>query len=314
MCKCNCASLVKINSPRGRPGYWGKNEEARVSIVKSGQYSLGVLRFRFCLTSLVRPNYYYTPERPNGQTQPARSEDRRSETNWHVQSPCRSRDRSAVPTESLLRSPRSSAGSLRDAATPHRRTDVDSRCRCRFWRLTSYVLSGPCVFPTIGTGGPIACSARTEGWAQADHRSPRLCRQFAGVRSQAHDRAVRQSYSRAFCNYHPPAQPRAGSGAAQKKTAWPDLRTSVPDDAVTAYEALRPYLIDPANLTEAAGGRTVLLRQGMLAWASASRQVPACWLLPSPADRSPIPSEVSRELVQVMAGLILHHGKDSVHA
>jgi Recombinase len=52
----------------------------------------------------------------------------------------------------------------------------------------------------------------------------------------------------------------------------------------------------------------------MLAWASASREVPALALSPSPAGGSPISSEVSRELVQVMAGLILHHGKESADA
>jgi hypothetical protein len=84
------------------------------------------------------------------------------------------------------------------------------------------------------------------------------------------------------------------------------LKLSISGDAAAAYEALRPHLLDPANPTGAVGGRTVLLRQGMLAWASVARQMPAASLSPTLADRSPLPSEVSRELVQVMAGLILH--------
>jgi hypothetical protein len=52
----------------------------------------------------------------------------------------------------------------------------------------------------------------------------------------------------------------------------------------------------------------------MLAWASTSRQVPALSVSPSPASGLPVPSEISMELVQVMAGLILHHGKGSVYA
>jgi hypothetical protein len=52
----------------------------------------------------------------------------------------------------------------------------------------------------------------------------------------------------------------------------------------------------------------------MLAWASTSRQVPALSVSPSAASGLPVPSEISKELVQVMAGLILHHGKDSVYA
>jgi hypothetical protein len=81
---------------------------------------------------------------------------------------------------------------------------------------------------------------------------------------------------------------------------------SIPGDAAAAYEALRPHLLDPANPTAAVGGHTILLRQGMLAWAGAARQVPASSLSPTLADRSALPSKVSKDLVQVMAGLILH--------
>src|SRR5215472_4370040 len=158
----------------------------------------------------------------------------------HAQSPCGIRHRSPVPTESLLRSPRSSAGPLRDAATPHRRTDVDSRGSGGFWRLAPHLLSGPSVFPTIGTGGPFAGSPGAQRWAQADRRSSGLRGQLAGVRTPAHHRAVRPSHSRTFCHDHPPAQPGAGSGAAQKKTAWPDLKSSLPADAAAdAYLYIR---------------------------------------------------------------------------
>jgi hypothetical protein len=77
---------------------------------------------------------------------------------------------------------------------------------------------------------------------------------------------------------------------------------------------LRPYLIDSTDQAGATFGPSVLLRHGMLAWASTSQQVPARSVSSSPASGSPVPCEVSKELVQVMAGLILHHGKDSVYA
>jgi hypothetical protein len=92
------------------------------------------------------------------------------------------------------------------------------------------------------------------------------------------------------------------------------LRSSIPDDAAAAYETLRSCLIDPADQSGVTRGATVLFRQGMLAWASTSTQVPALSVSPTPASRSPIPSEISRELVLVIAGLILHRGKDSLHA
>src|SRR5215831_16877981 len=256
-------------------------------------------------------NYYYSLRRSShDQAPPARPEDRGPEADRHAQSPCGIGDRSPVPTPSLLRSPGSSADPLRDAATPHRRTDVNSRGGGCFWRLAPHVLSGPSVFPTIGTGGPFAGSPGAQGWAQTDRRSSGLRGQLAGVRTQAHPRSVRQSHSTTFCHDHPPAQPGAGSGAAQKKTAGPDLKSSLPADAAAAYEALRPYLIHSADQSGATCGPAVLLRHGMLAWLSASKPVPASAVSPRPAGGPPVPSEVSRELVQVMAGLILHYGKD----
>ena len=93
----------------------------------------------------------------------------------------------------------------------------------------------------------------------------------------------------------------------------PDLKSSIREDALAAYEALRPYFLNPADQLGATLGAAVLLRHGMLAWARASRPAPACSLSSTPVDRSPLPSEVSRELVQVMAGLILHCGKEFTH-
>src|SRR5215472_11325848 len=315
MCKVNDASHVRINPPQRGSGRPEGNRPLPHDDAVILEYSPVFLCLRFCLPSYMRQNYYYRQGRSShDQTPSARPEDRGAEADRHAQSPCGIRDRSPVPTESLLRSPGSSAGPLRDAATPHRRTDVDSRGGGCLWRVAPHVLSSSSVFPTIGTGGPFAGSPGAQGWAQADRRSSGLRGQLAGVRTQAHPRSVRQSHSTTFCHDHPPAQPGAGSGAAQKKTAWPDLKSSLPADAAAAYEALRPYLIHSADQSGATCGPAVLLRHGMLAWLSASKPVPASAVSPRPAGGPPVPSEVSRELVQVMAGLILHQGKDLVYA
>lgn len=315
MCKANYASCVKRISPHRPVARARRNEEYSSQSRSNCRYSPRFLDLRFCLTFYMRSNYYYTPEHhPDAQTQPARPEGRRTEGVRHAQPTFGNGDRSAVQTEPLLRSPRSSAGPLRDAATPHRRTDVDSRRSCRFWRFAPHVLSGPRVFPTIGTSRPVAGSARAERWAQAERGCSGLRGQFAGGRSQAHNRSVRESHSRTFCNYRPQTQSRASFGAEQKKTTSADLRSSIPGDAAATYEALRPYLIDSTDQAGATYGPSVLLRHGMLAWASTSQQVPARSVSPSPASGSPAPSEISRELVHVIADLILHHGKDSVYA
>lgn len=311
MRKGNYASHVKRNPPYGPTAQDHRNGKGPSQYSIECRYSPGFSILRFCLTFLVRLNYYYTSD---AQTQPARPEGRRAEAKRHAQSPFGNGHRSSVPTEPFLRSPRSSAGPLRDAATPHRRTDVDSRRCCRFWCFAPHVLSGSRVFPTIWTRRAIARSARAEGRAQTERGSSGLCGQFAGGRSQAHNRSVCESHSRAFCNYRPQTQCRASSGTAQKKTASPDLTFSIRGDAAATYEALRPYLIDPTDQAGSTYGPAVLLRHGMLAWASTSRQAPAVSVSPSPANGSPVPSEISKELVQVMAGLIFHHGKDSVYA
>jgi hypothetical protein len=88
------------------------------------------------------------------------------------------------------------------------------------------------------------------------------------------------------------------------------VKTSLLDEAATAYEALRPCLVDPANQSRSAVGRVVLLRGGMLAWASACCKLPASEDSFHPAAGSSVPSDVAEELIHLMAGLILSSGKD----
>jgi hypothetical protein len=89
------------------------------------------------------------------------------------------------------------------------------------------------------------------------------------------------------------------------------MKSSLADDAAAAYEALRPHLVDPANQPGAANGRAILLRRGMLAWASARSQALAPVSL-RPLAESPVLSAVGVELVQLMAGLILGQRKGSM--
>src|SRR5437588_12443568 len=204
MCKYNYASYVKINPPQGRPRCPGWHDECRAMYGINDRYPRRFRCLRFCLTFLMRLNYYYTAGRhQNGQTPPARSEDQRTETGWYAQSPCGNRDRSPLPAKSLLRFPRSSAGPLRDAAAPSCRGNIDPRSSGGFWRLASHVLSGPGVFRAVRPGGLGARSAGPEGWAQADWRSSGLCGQSARVRSEDHYGLVRQSHTRTFCNLRP---------------------------------------------------------------------------------------------------------------
>jgi len=91
------------------------------------------------------------------------------------------------------------------------------------------------------------------------------------------------------------------------------VKLSLAHNAAFAYETLRQQLIDSGN-DSAAMCRSILLREGMLAWAKAFK--PATAALPSVGRpcASTVPPKVATELVQIMAGLILNNGREVCHA
>ena len=314
MCKGNCASYVRRNPPYGPTARAHRNGKHSSDSLVNCRYSPGFLIFRFCLTFSMRPNYYYTPEHhPNAQTQPARPEGRRAEAERHAQSPFGNSHRSPVQREPFLRSQRSSAGPLRDAATPQRRS------RRRFSTLLPLLafralrfIRPKNAFQRSGLAGLLPAQ---RGPKDGHKLSAEVLDYVASLREADPKlttvqcvKAVQEHFG---ITVHRRSLERA-LARRKKKPHQPDLTSSIPGDAAATYEALRPYLIDPTDQAGATHGPAVLLRHGMLAWASTARQVPALSVSPSPASGLPVPSEISRELVQVMAGLILHHGKDSV--
>lgn len=92
------------------------------------------------------------------------------------------------------------------------------------------------------------------------------------------------------------------------------MTVAVPEGAAEAYEHLRPVLLDPSGPQGSVTGRVMLLRHGMLAWAHAQDTTPTAPLAPrslGAAARAPVPSDITPGLVQLMAGLILNHHKES---
>jgi len=93
------------------------------------------------------------------------------------------------------------------------------------------------------------------------------------------------------------------------------VTVGVSEGAAVAYEHLRPALLDPSGPQGSVSGRVMLLRHGMLAWVYAQDTMPAAPLAPrslGAAARGPLPSDIAPGLVQLMAGLILTHHKESV--
>jgi hypothetical protein len=87
----------------------------------------------------------------------------------------------------------------------------------------------------------------------------------------------------------------------------------VPVGAVDAYEGLRSGVLDPSHLQGSITGRAMLLRHGMLAWAQAWVTTPAGLPMPrslAAGARAPVSSDITPELVQLIAGLILRHQKE----
>jgi hypothetical protein len=87
----------------------------------------------------------------------------------------------------------------------------------------------------------------------------------------------------------------------------------VPVGAAEAYEGLRAGVLDPAHPQGSITGYAMLLRHGMLAWAQAWVTPPAGPPMPrslATGARAPVSSDITPELVQLIAGLILHHQKE----
>lgn len=87
----------------------------------------------------------------------------------------------------------------------------------------------------------------------------------------------------------------------------------MPAAATNAYEALRSALLDPSRAQGSITGRVMLLRHGRLARAQAWVTAPAGPPMPrslAAAAREPVSSDITPELVQLMAGLILRHHKE----
>jgi hypothetical protein len=86
-------------------------------------------------------------------------------------------------------------------------------------------------------------------------------------------------------------------------------------DHAARYEALRAYAVE-RQAPPSRDGLVFLIRQGIAAWMKAWSQLPALPPRPTQAERqppSPLPDEVSAEVVRVLAAMTLSHIKE-LHA
>jgi len=316
MCNDKYAAYVKINAPY-------ELQQAHFVYVSTPycNYVIPIERscrdLRFCLTNkYMRRSYYYIfcERYPDDQTSAVQRKDTGVEAHGHAQSTPRDCDRSHFQRESILRFQGSSPGSLRDAAAAQCRREVRPRCGRSFWGFAAHLLSDASSLQPIRPGRLVAESTRAQRRAQGDSRSPRLCSESEGGSTWVDHGEVCLRHSRTLWNCDPSSHSRASFGAGQKKTTRSDRTLSIPEDAVAVYETLRPHLVGAADYAGSAASRAVLLRRGMLAWACECKQVPASQALLRSQAEWPVSSEVTTELVQLMAGMILGSGKDSRYA
>lgn len=322
MCKVNIAATDKENTPQGAR-FLGA--ELRPSCEIISYYSLFTEEIRTgdivsnCLTwnTLRHYLYYITDfEESDEKTAGARSKNARVETGRHPQPSPRLSFRHSLQRESILRSKRSSSGSLRDAASAQRGGGLDRRCGCQVWRFAPHCLSGPRSIRGSRPERPAPPAPRAERRSQAIRRGHRICADFASSQAQIDDYRLCSSCSGKVQYQDSPPQSGAGLDE-QKKTAQSVVRPPIPEGTVDAYEALRRQVVQLNGQAEHSQGRGVLMRCGLATWAQIKHQaVPARASKsdpPSGAD-APVLDMFGVELVRLIAGLILSTRQEVSHA
>jgi hypothetical protein len=316
MCKVYFASSVMKYAPHRFAGTPALHAYIESYLEPVDKYNVGRVAISLDIFLHMRRSCYYISGGHNsdGQTRTARSKDAGTKTHQHSQSTPRSRYRSSVQREPVLRSQRSSPGPLRNAAAAQHRGDVDSGCGRCLWSLPAHVLSGAECFQPGWPGWIIARSTWSQGWPQGDDRCSRVRSEPEVGRAGSDHCPVHSSGSGTLRNYDPPAQSRAGAGTRQKKTPRPDLNASFAAATAETYEALRPHLVDPTGQHGATAGRAVLLRHGMIAWATTLNQAPTSPVTVRPPTLPATSSDIATELIRFIASLILNSGKDRCYA
>jgi hypothetical protein len=214
------------------------------------------------------------------------------------------RHRSPVSRQRVLRSPRSVAGQIRDAASgPGREKFCQRFCTC-LWVLSSVVLPGPIRVSAGGSLRPLSPQTRPPKRTQTHRRSDGLHRPAALRRPFAQSGTTGPSRSEAIPAACASPQHRS-TFAAGKKTALKSRITNNHEALRSAYEDLRTQVF--------AGGRgpglVLFIRHGMREWLEVCGSATVVTVTIEPAERARnpqvVPPEMRSEIVLILAGLFL---------
>lgn len=228
----------------------------------------------------------------------------------HSQSASERGDRPSVRSWRFLRSRRRRASQVRDATPGHSRQAVSHSVRHSIWLLTTYLLSSR---SQLSARWPLRASAR-------ETRAPTRPQAYAGRSGFCYATPGERSFAAPFglgrCHQgtvrYKCSSPeyRTRTEAAGKKTSLNPAagarKTAEPQALISAYEDLRRQATE--CLSSSGLGMAILLDQGMVAWMLACSWVPSA--NPNNSHRcptvvAPLPNELRREIVLVMAAMAL---------
>jgi hypothetical protein len=245
-----------------------------------------------------------------------RSQMRKSASARYPEPTSRAGQRCTVSDEPLFRSPRSTPGQIRDAASSgHRWPAHWNHCHC-LWVLAHHAISTPQAFRGGWVGWPTSPTQRASSSSQTVRRNPDLYPANAERRARTAHCKPAVAGEPTLWDIHPSTQyPTRASQAAKKRL--PDHETSQPlcpatpqseSECLARYEILRRQVLKSGDDPHPISLELAFIqRQGLAAWVEYG---PDC--LPGGAVsvdlQTPEPGEAetpSHNLVLALADLVL---------
>src|SRR5215469_10958647 len=221
----------------------------------------------------------------------------------------------ALPSQRLLRSRRSAADQVRDAARGPRGTAAGFANRARVWPLPAVVLPGASEFRArrlVRIAAPQAGSQeRTQAYRHGSAVRGRAARSATGLEFRATDRVGETEVRAAGASPQYRAAVVAGKKTLMKTPSL--VPTATPGDKsvlIGAYEELRRRFLS----RQYGPGLTILMRRGLREWmntCSSYLDPPAISVPAPPHDETIFPQGVRAELVGILGGMLLHRCQEA---
>ena len=246
----------------------------------------------------------------NAQQGREKVQARSSQAARHSQSPSERGDRPSVRNWRFLRSRGRRASQVRDASSGHSRQAVSHSVRYSIRLLTAYLLSSRSGLSARWPLRAFAREARAPRSPQTHAGRPGFRYATPGERSFAAPSGLGRCYPETIRCECSSTEYRTRTETSGKKTSLNPgtgaRKTAEPETLTSAYEDLRRQAAECP--TSGGLGMAILLNQGMVTWMLACSWVPSTNPDNSrqrPIAVGPLPNELRREIVLVMAAMAL---------